>query len=101
MVTCHFDNHDSIGLDEIHPRVVTQLSGRLTKPLSIVYHQSWLTGKVPDEWRLDNVIPTNKKFGKEEPGNYRPVSLVLVPGKIMDHLKCVTYQFCYHFNYEY
>ncbi|KAK4825198.1 hypothetical protein QYF61_025126 [Mycteria americana] len=58
--------------------------GPHTKPLSILYEQSWLTGEVPDDWRLANVTPVFKKGRKEDSGNYRPVSLTLVPGKIME-----------------
>lgn len=28
----------------------------LTKPFPIIYHQSWLTGVIPDEWRLVTVM---------------------------------------------
>ncbi|KAK4824608.1 hypothetical protein QYF61_016877 [Mycteria americana] len=72
---------ESMGLDGIHPRVLRELVEELAKPLSIIYQQSWLTGKVPDDWRLANVTPIYKKGQKEDPGNYRPVSLTLVPGK--------------------
>jgi len=44
----------------------------------------WLTREVPDDWRIANVTPIYKKGQKEDPGNYRPVSLTLVPGKIME-----------------
>ncbi|KAK4830237.1 hypothetical protein QYF61_009304 [Mycteria americana] len=49
-----------------------------------VVGQSWLTGEVPDNWRLADVMPNYKKSWKEDLGNYRPVSLTSVPGKIMD-----------------
>ncbi|KAK4828554.1 hypothetical protein QYF61_027523 [Mycteria americana] len=80
----HLDTHKSMGPDEIHPRVLKELAGVLTKPLSIIYQQSWLTGEVPVDWRLANVTPIFKKGRKEDPGNYRPVSLTSVPGKIME-----------------
>ncbi|KAF1435562.1 hypothetical protein FQV21_0002216, partial [Spheniscus demersus] len=80
----HLDAHKSMGPDGIHPRVLRELAEELAKPLSIIYQQSWLTGEVPDDWRLANVTPIDKKGWKEGPGNYRPVSLTSVPGKIME-----------------
>ncbi|GAB0208581.1 mitochondrial enolase superfamily member 1 [Grus japonensis] len=81
---CHLDTHKSMGPDGIHPRVLRGLAEELAKPLSIIYQQSWLTGEVPDDWRLANVMPIYKKGQKEDPGKYRPVSLTSVPGKIME-----------------
>lgn len=45
---------------------------------------SWESGEVPVNWKLANVIPIFKKGKNEEPGNYRPLSLTSVPGKIME-----------------
>ncbi|KAK4811337.1 hypothetical protein QYF61_024473 [Mycteria americana] len=81
---CHLDTHKSMGPDGIHLRVLRELAEELAKPLPIIYQQSWLTGEVPDDWRLANVMPIYKKGKKEDPGNYRPVSLTSVPGKIME-----------------
>ncbi|KAK4818869.1 hypothetical protein QYF61_021074 [Mycteria americana] len=78
--------HKSMGPDEIHPRVLKELAEMLSKPLSIIYQQSWLTGEVPADCRLANVMPISKKGWKENPGNYRPVSLTLVPGKLMEQI---------------
>ncbi|PKU29476.1 rna-directed dna polymerase from mobile element jockey-like [Limosa lapponica baueri] len=82
----HLDPHKSTGLDGIHPRVLRGLARELTKPLSIIYQQSWSTGEVPDDWRVANVTPIYKKGWKEDLGNYRPVSLTSVPGKIMERI---------------
>ncbi|GAB0202670.1 mitochondrial enolase superfamily member 1 [Grus japonensis] len=60
-----------MGLDEMHPRVLRE--------------PSYLgTGEVPTDWKRGNITPIFKKGKKEDPGNYRPISLTSVPGKIME-----------------
>jgi len=81
---CHLDTYKSMGLDRIHPRVLRVLAEELAKPLYIIYQQSWLTGEVPDDWGISIVTSIYKKGQKEDPENYRPVSLTSVPGKIME-----------------
>jgi len=81
---CHLHTHKSMGLDGSHPRVLRELVEELPKPLSIIYQQSWPTGDVPDDWRIANVTPIYKKGWKEDPGNFRPLRLTLMPGKIME-----------------
>ncbi|KAJ7410831.1 hypothetical protein BTVI_52138 [Pitangus sulphuratus] len=63
-----------------------ELVEELAKLLSIIYQQSWLTGEVPDDCKLVNVMLIHKKGCKEDPGNYRPVSLTSVPGKGMEQI---------------
>ncbi|KFV57362.1 hypothetical protein N341_07264, partial [Tyto alba] len=82
----HLHMHKSMGPDGIHPKVLRDLAEVLTKPLSIIFHQSWLTREVPVDWKLANVTPIYKKSQKEILGNYRPVSLTSVPGKVMEEI---------------
>ncbi|GAB0184124.1 mitochondrial enolase superfamily member 1 [Grus japonensis] len=56
------------------------------KLLSIIFEKSWRTGEVPEEWRKANVTPVFKKGKKEDPGNYRPVSLTSIPRKVTEEL---------------
>lgn len=40
---CNLDQHKSMRLDRIHSRVLRELAEKFTKPLSIIFQQSWST----------------------------------------------------------
>lgn len=49
----------------------------------LFYHLPKVLGG-PTVWKLASVIPGYRKDMREDPENYRPVSLISVPGKIRD-----------------
>ncbi|XP_050792312.1 myoD family inhibitor domain-containing protein isoform X1 [Gopherus flavomarginatus] len=80
------DEHKSMGPDALHPRVLKELVDVIAKPLVIIFENVWRSGKVPNDWKKANVVPIFIKGKEEDPGNYRPVSLSSMPGKIMEQV---------------
>lgn len=59
------------------------LANGTVKPLPIIFERSWQLGMVPENWKKANV---SLVFKKEDLGNYRPVSLTLILGMVMEKI---------------
>lgn len=51
-----------------------------------LHELSCRTGMVPGDWKKATVTSVFKKGKKEDPGNYRPVSLTSITGKVVEYL---------------
>lgn len=54
----HLNVHQSVRLDGIYLRLPRKMAKMLTKTL---YQQSWLSGEIPVDWQLANVMPVFMK----------------------------------------
>ena len=67
------------------------------RPLNIIFKTYLNTGKFPSERKKGNVVSIHKKEEKRNVKNYRPVSLLPICGKILEHL---IYNVMYDFRTE-
>lgn len=64
-----------MGLDGIHPSTLKELADVIVRLLSIIFKGSWESGEVSVGWKLAK-SQFSRGAIKEDPDNYRPVSLV-------------------------
>ena len=74
------------GPDGVWTRILHKMADVLAKPLSLIFTKLFADGCVPAIWKKANVCPLFKKGVKGDTGNYRPVSLTCVIGKVMESL---------------
>ena len=58
----------------------------ICRPLKLIFQSCLESGKFPNEWKKTNVVPVNKKGDKQILKTYRPISLLLIAGKIFERL---------------
>ena len=76
----------SPGPDGFHPLVHKELAEELAEPVALIFSKSLAEGKLTESWKDANITPLFKKGDKSRPGNYHPVSLTSVLGKVMESI---------------
>ena len=56
----------------------------LTAQLVYLFNLSLETEVFPDDWKVATIVPLHKGGPSDTPGNFRPVSLLPLPGKILE-----------------
>ena len=74
------------GADNMHPRVLKELSKSISKPLTLLFNKSISEGKLPVDWKTANVTAIFKKGEKSDANNYRPVSLTSIVCKVLESI---------------
>ena len=76
------------GPDGISPRLLAAAGTAIVVPLTNLYIRSLREAKVYDDWKVARLNPIFKKDDELDRGNYRPLSMLSVPSKILE--SCVT-----------
>ena len=84
------NQNKSCGPDEIHPIILKKLSDFIIEPLMTIMNSSLRSGILPDDWKQATVSPIYKKGPKNQPSNYRPVSLTSIICKMMESILTKT-----------
>ena len=74
------------GLDMLPVRLLKECSEKLSPILIIIFNNSLQTGTIPDDWKSANVSAVFKRGQRYDPANYRPVSLICLCCKILEHI---------------
>ena len=72
------------GPDGISPKILKEAGDAMLSPLMFLYNMSLKDGYVFSQWKTARVNPVFKKDEVTEIGNYRPLSLLSVPSKILE-----------------
>ena len=78
------DCRKATGPDEVSGWVLKECREHLVVPIHHIIASSISTGEVPEEWKRANIVPLFKSGCKEDPLNYRPVSLTSIVCKICE-----------------
>lgn len=76
------------GPDEIPVRLLRELAPEITPVVTSVIRQSLSSGTLPKTWKDAWITPVFKKGARNNPANYRPVSLTCVICKLTEHVLC-------------
>ena len=85
-VVKEIDSNKSASIDNISTRVLKDAFEYLTKQLTHMFNWSLKTCSFPNSWKKATVVPLHKSGDKSNVNNLRPVSLLSLPGKLLEKL---------------
>ena len=84
----------AVGNDKFSHNMFKHTTSTVCKPLQIIFNCSLQTGRFPHMWKSAMVIVLFKKGIKPDRTNYRPISLLICVGKVID---CVIFKYINNF----
>lgn len=82
----HLKSNKSCGHDDISATVVKECLNELFFPLKYIFNLSLTNGIFPDDLKIAKVTPIFKSGNTEEPGNYRPISVLPCFSKLLERI---------------
>ena len=82
----NIETFKSSGLDDVSSRICKDAFMVVAEQLTYIFNVSLEKGIFPNAWKAAKVVPLFKGGSREAKGNYRPVSLLPLPGKILEKI---------------
>lgn len=77
-------NTNSFDIHDINTRIIKETIDYFLHPLTNLINACFSEGVFPDVFKTSKVIPVYKKGDVDDPGNYRPISLISTFAKIIE-----------------
>ena len=74
------------GIKNISSVVLKDALGRIPDAICDLFNKSFREGTYVDCWKIARVTPLHKGGDKQVLGNYRPISILPLPGKLMEKI---------------
>ena len=78
----NLDSNKAHGHCNISIRMLKICGDIISKPLELIFKQTFITGSYSFDWRKGNIVPVHNKGNKQNIKNYHPVSLLPICGKV-------------------
>ena len=76
----------SSGYNHLSAKILKDSFLALTPQLVFLFRLSLNTATFPDDWKVATIVPLHKGGPPDVVGNYRPVSLLPLPGKLLEKI---------------
>ena len=74
------------GPDNISSPILRGTASAISTSLTRLFNSSLSLGQVPAEWKCSNVVPVFKRGDPKFATNYRPISLLSLPSKLLERI---------------